>query len=107
LPLSNDLKQYSDVLRRAAASHLWALCRARIRSMQIFPFAVGSLSYTVSSRDRNTATELESFTIAGEERCSGGPMMKVDGIDTIVGEARYASSEFGKFLSSVCRSTTL
>jgi RimJ/RimL family protein N-acetyltransferase len=103
----DDLKQYSDVLRlRSGKSVTVRFIEPRdgealqdyFRSLSVrsrYNRFLGAMSEL-------PRTELDHFTHAGEDdRFSVVAMMKVDGIDTIVGEARYAfnpdsgSFEFG------------
>jgi GNAT superfamily N-acetyltransferase len=92
----DDLKQYSDVLLSRSGKPVTVrfveprdgeALQAYFRGLSVgsrynrFFGAMSELSHS----------ELEHFTHAGEDdRFSVIAMMKVDGIDTIVGEARYA-----------------
>ena len=92
----NDLKQYSDVLRTRSGKPL------TVRFVE--PGDAGALqdyfrSLSVRSRYNRffgaiselPAAQLDHFTHPGEDdRFSVIAMMKVDDLDTIVGEARYA-----------------
>ncbi|HEV7603231.1 MAG TPA: GNAT family N-acetyltransferase [Bradyrhizobium sp.] len=103
----DDLKQYSDVLRlrsgksvavRFVEPHDGEALQHYFRSLSVrsrYNRFLGAMSEL-------PRTELDHFTHAGEDdRFSVVALMKVDGIDTIVGEARYAfnpdsgSFEFG------------
>jgi GNAT superfamily N-acetyltransferase len=92
----NELKQYSDVLPLRSGKSLTVrfveprdgeALQAYFRSLSVrsrYNRFLGAMSEL-------PPTELDHFTHAGEDdRFSVVAMMKVDGIDSIVGEARYA-----------------
>src|SRR5882724_314920 len=92
----DDLKQYSDVLRLRSGKSV-TVRFVEPRDGEALQTYFRSLS--VRSRYNRffgamselPKTELDHFTHAGEDdRFSVVALMKVDGIDTIVGEARYA-----------------
>src|SRR4051812_44245356 len=100
----NDLKQYSDVLLTRSGKPL------TVRFVE--PRDAGALQHyfrSLSVRSRYNrffgalselpAAQLEHFIHPGEDdRFSVVAIMNVDGVDTIVGEARYAiNTDTGSF----------
>ena len=92
----NELKQYSDVLPLRSGKSVMVrfveprdgeALQAYFRSLSVrsrYNRFLGAMSEL-------PPTELDHFTHAGEDdRFSVVAVMKIDGIDTIVGEARYA-----------------
>ena len=92
----DDLKQYSDVLRLRSGKSV-TVRFVEPRDGEALQDYFRSLSVRsrynrfLGAMSELPKTELDHFTHAGEgDRFSVVAMMKVDGIDTIVGEARYA-----------------
>ncbi len=92
----DDLKQYSDVLlSRSGKSFTVRFVEPRDgEALQRYFRALSVRSrYNrfLGAMSELPKTELDHFTHAGEDdRFSVVAMMKVDGVDTIIGEARYA-----------------
>jgi GNAT superfamily N-acetyltransferase len=92
----DDLKQYSDVLlSRSGKPFTVRFVEPRDgEALQAYfrALSVGSrYNRFFGAMSELSQSELEHFTHAGEDdRFSVIAMMKVDGIETIVGEARYA-----------------
>ena len=92
----DDLKQYSDVLLLRSGKSV-TVRFVEPRDGEALQHYFRSLSVRsrynrfLGAMSELPKTELDHFTHAGEDdRFSVVALMKVDGIDTIVGEARYA-----------------